>query len=60
MKIKLKSKKKISRSSSYGGFTCEIWAILNSGEIAEVKEIPEISKDLVEETKFKKEIKNGD
>ena len=45
------------------GFGSEVAAVLNSGEIAEVKEIPEISKDLVELVTvagFKKEIKNGD
>ena len=63
MKIKLKSKKNpIKRWDSYGGFGVKISIALNSGEVAEVNEIPEISKDLVEEvyTNLKKEIKNGD
>jgi hypothetical protein len=62
MKIKLKSKKKVRRGNTYGGFGSKISAILNSGEIAEVDSVPEISKDLVEvlETaKPKKEMNNG-
>ena len=57
MKIKLKSiKKPIRKGNTYGGFGAKISAILNSGEIAEVKEVPEISKDLVEKvTKAKSE-----
>jgi hypothetical protein len=49
MKIKLKTiKNPIRKGNTYGGFGSKISAILNSGEIAEVKEVPEISKDLVE------------
>ena len=62
MKIKLKDKKfPIRKGNSYGGFSTKISAILNSGGIAEVDSVPDISKDLVMEVKTKpKEIKNGD
>ena len=62
MKIKLKDKKNpIRRGSTYGGFGEKISAVLNSGGIVEIEQIPEISKDLVEKVsaKLKKEINDG-
>ena len=60
MKIKLKNpKKQIRRGNTYGGFGSEISAILNSGGIAEVKTVPEISKDLVMEIKVTKPSKEN-
>ena len=54
MKIILKNpKKKIRKGDSYGGFGSKVSAILNSGGIAEVDSVPEISKGLVKEAKQK-------
>jgi len=60
MKIKLKDKP-IRRGNSYGGFGVKISTALNSGDVVEIEQIPEVSKDLViEVTKQKKEISDGD
>ena len=62
MKIKLKDQKNpIRRGSTYGGFGYKISAILNRGEVVEIEQVPEKSKNLVEEvsSKPKKEINNG-
>ena len=60
MKIKLKDKP-IRRGNSYGGFGVKISTALNSGDVVEIEQIPEVSKDLViEVTKQKKEINDGD
>ena len=60
MKIKLKDKP-IRRGNSYGGFGVKISTALNSGDVVEIEQIPEVSKDLVEEVsiKQKKEINDG-
>ena len=61
MKIRLKDKKTpIRKGDTYGGFGSKISAILNSGGIAEVDNVPDISKDLVMEVKAKsKETNDG-
>ena len=62
MKIKLKDQKNpIKRHSTYGGFGEMVSAALNRGEVVEIEQIPELSKNLVEEVsaKPKKEIDNG-
>ena len=70
MKIKLKDKP-IRRGNTYGGFGVKIATALNSGDVVEIEQIPEVSKDLVEFVKFpslkkealedvsEKEINNG-
>jgi len=59
MKIKLKDKP-IRRGNTYGGFGVKIATALNSGDVVEIEQIPEVSKDLViEVTKQKKEINDG-
>ena len=59
MKIQLKKDKILKRWDSYGGFSTEDFTVLNSGGIVDVKEVPEVSKDLVEKAKSNKEINNG-
>ena len=58
MKIKLKNKK-LNRWDSYGGFSVEDFTALNSGEAIEIDNIPDISKDLVEEVKSKTKSKEA-
>ena len=62
MKVKLKKGKKLSSNCNYCNLEHSDWIALNQGKIVELKVVPELIKEQVEEVKSasnKKEVKNG-
>ena len=59
MKVKLKNGEKLSSMNNYCGLDLDSWTALNQGKVVELKVVPELIKEQVEEVKSTSNTKGG-